>query len=130
MSTTDQRPPDIEIYIRSCSIETIQQWLSHAFDEVSPLVNLSPSTFEADCGLANQRCQILIHEKAAGKQYTSVWFKQNHTPWIDDLACAQSAAAHMKTEVRCANGGWQEGANEDESWWKVTEEGQTLTAWR
>ena len=49
----------------------------------------------------------------AVKGYTSLWFKQNHTPWDTDIDCARSAFDYLQREVRASTGAWSEGAEED-----------------
>ena len=81
--------------------------------------------------LSNDRpIELSITPCAAGKAYTSVWFKTPHTPWKDDLACAESALATIDTEVRCSAETWAEEEPEfSEKWWKITRNERELVVW-
>lgn len=53
----------------------------------------------------------------AEKNFASLWFKDNHTPWHTDLDCGRAAQAALALEVRCQDSAWQE------------EEGDTPAGW-
>lgn len=130
LKPSESKQTDIEIYVRNCPPARIVEWLQSEFSSVLPLTKITTHTFQTECTKDESSCTVLIHEGAVGKHFTSVWFKQNKTPWFDDLACAKSAVFFLQTEVRCANGGWKEGEDETLSWWKLDEEGQALVAWQ
>ncbi len=107
--------PDIEIYIKNIDLEQVKKWLDSHFDTVSaPLTRPNP-IFEAT--YQQQTVEIHTVEKAARGHFSSLWFKQNHTPWQTDLDCAISAVEFLKTEVRCSDGSWEEPTGEQEPFW-------------
>ena len=124
--TATTRHPDIEIYVKSRSLEEICQWLNGVFSAVE--LQHSQGTvhqYRTGCGIP-----VLIHEKVSGKAWTSVWFDSDSTPWEKDLDCAVVASQQMDTEIRCIAGGWNDGDDPDE-WWKVATDGEaTKMQWR
>ena len=60
----------------------------------------------------SSRKQIKICHKS------SLWFKENKTPWDNDLQCARVLHAALNKEVRCSNAAWQEG-DEGAAWTKL-----------
>jgi hypothetical protein len=114
---TNPRHPDIEIYIKNCSLETIQAWLaSHAekIDTLSSKGNSHSLTLHID----DHAIDTLIHERAVGKAWTSLWLKSDKSPWATDLECAHEAASALGAQVRCIVSGWEDGDDPDE-YWKV-----------
>lgn len=126
----DQRHPDIEIYIKNRSITAIESWLSTLGEDVSPVISQDSdkSTHEYIITLADNNIPVFIHERAAGKSWTSVWFQSDQTPWIKDVDCARVAAAALETQVRCIASGWQNGDDPDE-WWKIEDQTEELIKW-
>ena len=115
------RHPDIEIYIKNTSVEKITAWLSQRLDKIHALGN--KGLLHQFTGEYQQHTfEIVIHERALGKAWLSVWFQTDQTPWEVDLDCAREASIELKAQVRCIASGWQEGDDPDE-WWKV-EQGQ------
>jgi len=114
---TTNRHPDIEIYIKNCSVSTITDWLRSRFDNVEE----QPSSSQIHNITVTHQGKILslmIHEKAVGKAWTSVWFRSDSTPWERDLDCAAEASEQLHTQVRCIANGWSEGDDPDE-WWRI-----------
>jgi len=122
MSSTETRHPDIEIYIKNRPLEAILEWLNQRADALESR-HSSGSTHSLTAIFGQQRIPVMIHEKAVGKAWISVWFRSDATPWVRDLDCAQEAAETLDTQVRCIVSGWQDGDDPDE-WWKV-EGGET-----
>lgn len=124
---TDQRHPDIEIYLKSCTITDIESWLSTLGDLT--VAHSNEQTHQYQLTIGKQSMDVMIHERVAGKAWCSLWFKSNHTSWSQDLACAQAASEALNAQVRCVAGGWSDGDDPDE-YWKV-ENGNTETIiWR
>lgn len=111
------RQQDIEIYIKGPARSDIEQWLASNFDDLElqqQAGNNSVNNYSGSAALnqASPRCELLLLENAV-KGYTSLWFKQNHTPWDADIDCARSAFQYLQREVRASTGTWSEGAEED-----------------
>lgn len=124
---TDQRHPDIEIYIKNKSVSDIEQWLS-SLGQLST-TKTAGLTHHYSLSLADSDMPVMIHEKVAGKAWTSLWFKENHTSWDQDLACAEAAASAMATQVRCIASGWNDGDEPDE-YWKIENSQTEKIIWR
>lgn len=117
------RQPDIEIYLKDTDRAAVSAWLSKALNDA--------------CVWQHQgrvsRCQcagipVLWFERAVGAWH-SLLLDSAHTPWADDLQCAQAAAAHLNVTVRCAPGGWHEADGEADAdrWLQVNADGQSET---
>ncbi|WP_067514761.1 hypothetical protein [Endozoicomonas ascidiicola] len=119
---------DIEIYAKSLSLKTIQQWLENTFDHLVT-VNSGKVVHDLEVSYDGKKIPIMIVESAVGKAWTSIWFKSSGTPWEDDTQCARSLNGFAQCRVRCNSGPWQEGADMDE-WWQLDESGQdSLIKW-
>lgn len=119
---TDTRHPDIEIYIKNCSLQQIEGWLNSCADALI-VGKKSGEISHYTAVFAAAKIPVMIHEKVVGKAWCSVWFDGDATPWATDLECARAASAALNTQIRCIASGWQEGDDPDE-WWKV-ENGET-----
>lgn len=117
MSSTEIRHPDIEIYIKNRSLEQILTWLRRRADSLESH-NSVGGTHSLTAFINSQRIPVMIHEKAVGKAWISVWFRSDATPWVRDIDCAHEVAAALETQVRCIVSGWQDGDDPDE-WWKI-----------
>ena len=104
---------DIEIYIKGSDIAAIEKWLAGVFRTVK-LGDNGNKVIHGELVLDEgvDHCDLLTIKNAV-KGYTSVWFKQNHTPWDTDLDCARSAWRAMQQEIRASAGSWSEGAEPD-----------------
>lgn len=124
-----QRQPDIEVYIKECSIEEIISWLNSVFGEVKTPTSLDKASINVSCTSGDSTIPLTIYTGAAGKLYTSLWFKSENTPWETDLDCAMALATALNKELRCATSGWEESDDSENQWWKVTSEGKTMVSW-
>jgi hypothetical protein len=124
---SEQRPPDIEIYVKSCSVNQLEQWLESCGSSLQPTLSQG-AAHEYKLTTNQVDITVLIHEKVAGKAWTSVWFKSDKTPWMNDLECARQATAALNTQIRCIAGGWSEGDDPDE-WWKLEKGEEELIKW-
>jgi hypothetical protein len=127
----NQRHPDIEIYIKTRPLAGIENWLSTLGQECVSSVSSEPSgnkTHEYTLTIDGESIPVFVHEKAAGKAWTSVWFQSDKTPWEKDLDCARVASLALQAQVRCIATGWTTGDDPDE-WWKVEDEVEELITW-
>lgn len=124
---TEQRHPDIEIYIKSRTLDEIETWLG----SLGTLEKTTSQglTHDYKLSLDGQTVPLMIHEKVAGKAWLSLWFKENLTPWDQDLDCARAASEAMSTQIRCVASGWNDGDEPDE-YWKVENGQQETIIWR
>lgn len=125
---SEQRHPDIEIYVKNRSLDEIVAWLGSRFESVA--TDFTQGTIsEYTVSKNGTAIPVMVHQRVVGKAWTSVWFKNDQTGWEKDLDCAQAAAAEMDTQVRCIAGGWADGDEPDE-WWKVENGQQEKILWR
>ncbi len=118
--------PDIEIYVKAIHFPQMMNWLAKHFSAVSfssKAAHLYENGKPVKGKLSNQQgeTEVLITPHAAGKSFTSIWFKHNITPWQDDEHCAMSLLQEEDCEIRCSAAGWQESEEEDsEQWWLLS----------
>ena len=122
------RYPDLEIYAKDISFKDVDDWLHATFTTVERKDTVKKKS-EARSYWSVDGSDVIVFGNALGN-YSSIWFKQNNSPWDTDLECARSAASALKTQIRCSNSGWEEGQSADTQWWRVTEEeGEMLIQW-
>ncbi|MBT00289.1 MAG: hypothetical protein CMI01_16680 [Oceanospirillaceae bacterium] len=114
---SEQRHPDIEVYIKNRPLDAILDWLGERCSDVRTLRSAG-GTHALEIRIDDCIVPVMIHEKAAGKAWISVWFRSDRTPWPQDLDCAMEIAQALETQVRCIASGWSEGDDPDE-WWRV-----------
>ncbi|GAB2780760.1 hypothetical protein GCM10027040_03530 [Halomonas shantousis] len=110
-----QRYPDIEVYLASVDIGSLEAWLSDALDEMPSLVRAGKRQWRARGRHDGSSVPVLLVENAADG-YASLWFDSAETPWLRDVDCARAAATQLGCEVRCSLGGWQPGDDPDRFW--------------
>lgn len=127
--------PDIEIYIKNGSLDDMLKWLSTHFSGITAHEDWA-QRFDAGKMITTEvrhkdaRIPLMITPGAAGKAFTSVWFKSAQTPWHTDLDCARDCAVTLNMEVRCSAGSWQEDeALDSEQWWVLKGEQERLVRW-
>lgn len=127
--------PDIEIYVRDASLQNILDWLRLEFDQVS-ISDPGQNAFSkgkpaaGKLSLEGQSIPVFIMPNAAGKAFTSIWFKSNKTNWINDEACALSFLSFLDTEVRCSATSWHEQEEEgSDQWWLIKRNEKRLIRW-
>lgn len=131
-----QAQPDIEIYVKHITREMLSTWLSEHFDGVNDesLKQLdlnSAKPVSVSLTRDTNKVELFVTPKAAGKAYTSLWFKSDKTPWEDDLSCAESFISLADTEVRCSSATWSEQeAENSEMWWVITATERKLVPWQ
>ncbi len=126
--SNETRHPDIEIYIKSRSLDQIIAWLQTRCDSLKPL-HSSGTTHAFNAVMDGVKVPVLINEKAVGKAWVSVWFRSDATPWVRDLDCADEVAKALDTQVRCIVSGWQDGDDPDE-WWRIENGNTEKISWR
>jgi len=125
---TDTRHPDIEIYVKNRSLEAIQNWLASRSEQLQTRSSKG-LIHEFELTIGAEQVAVMVHEKVAGKAWTSVWFKSDKSHWAKDLDCATDAAREMDTQVRCIASGWADGDDPDE-YWKVENGEAEKIQWR
>ena len=125
---TEQRHPDIEIYVKNRSIADIENWLGNCAERLEQTFSQG-TIHEYSATIGEHRVPVMIHEKVAGKAWVSIWFKSENTPWAKDIDCAQAAADAMDTQVRFIASGWSDGDDPDE-WWKIENGNVEKIQWR
>ena len=125
---TDPRHPDIEIYVKNCSLEQLEEWITTHCTGFERRFNQG-LIYEYSCTMDSAPVEVMIHQKVVGKAWTSVWFKSDRTPWAKDLDCALDAFAALATEVRCIAAGWSNGQDPDE-WWEISTGQPEKIQWR
>ncbi|KZZ42660.1 MAG: hypothetical protein MK185_12065 [Saccharospirillaceae bacterium] len=103
-----ERFPDIEIYLMKAEAAAVKEWLNSALGEVT-VVKAGTTCHWQFSGM-----DVFFTEQAE-KNFSSLWFKQNRTPWLTDLDCARIAHAALGCEIRCSDSGWQEKEGDDQS---------------
>lgn len=122
------RYPDLEIYAKDITFKDVDDWLKATFKAVERKDTVKKKS-EARSYWTVDGSDVIVFGNALG-HYSSIWFKQNNTPWDTDLECARDAAKTLNTQIRCSNSGWEEGQSADTQWWRVTkEEGEMLIQW-
>lgn len=120
--------PDIEVYIKNIDLKRVKDWLDLHFDAVIATQASQNPVFKVT--YQRQTTEIHYVEKAARGHFSSLWFKQNHTPWSTDLDCATSAAACLQTEIRCSDGSWEEPTEAQGSvWYKLIDNEISKIRW-
>ncbi len=123
--------PDIEIYIRSVTLQAIEDWLKLCFDQVQPS---QPKAGKQARKVHHYRVSneghaiaVMVVENATGA-FSSVLFESDRSPWRKDIDCARQAFAHFVKEVRCIASGWNDGDEPDE-WIAINDTGENTILW-
>jgi hypothetical protein len=122
------RYPDIEIYVKDVTFKQIEDWLALHFKSVERK-HIETKKSEARSHWLVDGSEVIAFGNAIAK-YSSIWFKQNNSPWDTDLDCAHAAAKELATQVRCSNSSWEEGQGPESQWWRVVDgEEDMLIEW-
>lgn len=130
--------PDIEIYVKNAKATELYAWLTRffkvenhkVFEAERSLSDFAPTELKLNLPDGGKEYTLRITPSAAGKAYTSLWFKTRPEFWQADIDCASSYLESVDTEVRCASEGWTESEEEfSEKWWKLTRNEATLVSW-
>lgn len=107
-----ERFPDIEVYALKAEADEVCAWLKTQFSQVEEIKASSKMVLWRVDGVE------VLFTFNSNKNFASVWFKQNKTPWNNDLECGRSLHSAIEKEVRCSNAAWQEG-EEGAAWTKL-----------
>lgn len=122
------RYPDIEIYVKDVTFKDIDDWLKLHFTQVERK-HTETKKSEARSHWLVDGSEVIAFGNAIAK-YSSIWFKQNNSPWDTDLDCAHTACKELNTQIRCSNSSWEEGQGPESQWWRVVDgEEDMLIEW-
>lgn len=107
-----ERFPDIEVYALKPEASEVYDWLCIHFKNVEEKKSSAKSVLWLADGV-----EVLFTQNS-NKNFASIWFKENKTPWNNDLECGRSLHSALGKEVRCSNAAWQEG-EEGAAWTKL-----------
>lgn len=107
-----ERFPDIEVYLIKAEAQEVYDWLCTQFSEVEEQKS-SPKSVQ---WLVDGK-QVLLTLNS-NKNFASLWFKENTTPWDNDLDCGRALHTALGKEVRCSNAAWQE-TDKGPAWTKL-----------
>jgi len=131
----NNQQPDIEIYVKNASHQTILDWLGLEFERVD-IPTLTHDAFTkgrpaaGTLTLEGKTIPVFVMPNAAGKAFTSIWFKSDQTGWSSDEGCALSFLAFQDTEVRCSAASWHEQEEEgSDQWWLIKRDEKRLIRW-
>ena len=125
---SEQRHPDIEVYVKESNAQQLFDWLSAHIGEVSAPI-LGKDNLKTTLIYQGQTIPVLIQERVVGKAWTSIWFDSHATPWATDLDCARKIAKALDTQTRCILSGWKEGDEPDE-WMKIYRDQEEQITWQ
>ena len=132
---SSNRSPDIEIYVKHLDQNDLVCWLEKHFkiDKAQFLSTLKLTDQKMSSHIVTNeqaKIELMITPNAAGKAYTSLWFKSDFTPWHDDKCCALSFLEIKDAEVRCSANSWHEEEEEaSEQWLVLTRDGEKKVKW-
>ena len=120
-----ERFPDLEIYLLKPAADAITRWLTEIFPDLDTLSTNNERSHWRAGGM-----DIYLNDKAE-KNFASLWFKKNDTPWANDLELGRAAYQALQCEVRCSDSGWQEdeGAASNDGWIKINQNGEKPFQW-
>ncbi|MFT5594940.1 MAG: hypothetical protein ACI8SR_003343 [Oceanicoccus sp.] len=122
------RYPDIEIYVKDVTFQQIEEWLNLHFKNVERK-HIETKKSEARSHWLVDGSEVIAFGNAIAK-YSSIWFKQNNSPWDTDLDCAHTACKQLATQIRCSNSSWEEGQGPESQWWRIVDgEEDMLIEW-
>lgn len=107
-----ERFPDIEVYVLKPEASEIFTWLCSNFKHVEEKTSRAKSVLWLADGIE------VLFTANSNKNFASIWFKNNQTPWNNDLECGRSLHSALEKEVRCSNAAWQEN-EEGAAWTKI-----------
>ena len=103
-----ERFPDIEIYLMKAEAPAVKSWLTEALGDITEVKS------GATCHWQFDGMDIFFTEQAE-KNFSSLWFKQNRTPWLTDLDCARAAHQALSIEIRCSDSSWEEEEGDEQA---------------
>ena len=118
---------DLEIYVATKDLATIQRWLDQSFDQFK-VVRTNKKGFKFNCEFKTQTNHGLVHLNAGNTGFTSIWIDGKHTPWDDDVAMARSAFQAFGVSVRSIESAWSNGDDPDQ-WLEISDQGEAIIQW-
>jgi len=125
---SEQRHPDIEVYVKECNALQLYDWLKSNVGDVSP-PHKSKDNIKTTLTWQSSQIPVLIQERVVGKAWTSIWFDSDETPWATDLDCARQISKELSVQTRCILSGWNEGDEPDE-WMKIHNDHEEKISWQ
>lgn len=122
-----ERFPDIELYLMKAEPAAVSAWLEQALGQLTVKKSASGRHHWYVAGM-----DIFFNENAE-KNFASLWFKQNETPWLTDLDCARAAHAALGCEIRCSDSSWEEDESDDnagQGWIKLIRGEEKSFIWK
>lgn len=119
--------PDIEIYIKNKTLDELCEWLQERFG--AQIKQRTKSKAKLKFEHKGNKIPVKVFTKAAGKDFSCVWFDSPDAPWETDIDCARQAYQDLNTEIRCNAGGWHQDQEPDQ-WWCINEEGEASILWQ
>ena len=117
--------PDIEIYLKTKDLQVITQCLEQIFSQAITFNSEPP--FQA-CLINDIPIKVYLKVKSG---FSSIWFDSSHTPWENDLHCAQEFQKITGLICRCIKSSWAENETEDpDLWLEVNNQGQKELIWK
>lgn len=107
-----ERFPDIEVYLLKAEASEIHDWLCTQFSQVEEKKTTAKTVLWSVDGFE------VLFTLNSNKNFASLWFKENKTPWNNDLECGRTLHVALGKEVRCSNAAWQE-TDEGPAWTKL-----------
>lgn len=117
-----ERFPDIEVYVLKAEAAEIQNWLTSQFTQVEEQKSNTKSVQWLVDGAE------VLFTLNSNKNFASLWFKQNNTPWNNDLECGRALHTALDKEVRCSKAAWKEG-DEGPAWTKLIRDEEKDLDW-
>lgn len=111
-----ERFPDLELYLLKGEANSVQQWLEQALNMPLQTVKQHADHTHWRADLPQGTMDVLFNANAE-RNFASLWFKQNHTPWATDLDCARAAHQALGIEIRCTDSSWQENEQAEHAGW-------------
>lgn len=120
-----KRQPEVEVYLRGCSIEQVLGWIRDAVGQL---------TGPVDCGetMAYQTVAgaVILRPGVEGGPFLGVWFNTPARPWATDIDCARAAARDLGCVARCdASSEHPELPPSADVWLEVVDGVERLVAW-
>jgi hypothetical protein len=107
-----ERFPDIEVYLLKAETSEVYDWLCTHFTTVEEQ-KTTPKTVQWLVD-GNE----VLFTLNSNKNFASLWFKVNQTPWNNDLECGRILHTALGKEVRCSNATWQD-TDDGPAWTKL-----------
>ena len=123
------RFPDLELYILNADPEAVLSWLQQDIGALEA-IKTTEHLIQWRCQNSDGESMDIHLTFKAEKNFASLWFKQNKTPWDNDLSAGRRAFEVMGQEVRCSDSGWKEdSASDDGGWIQLNHNGEKPFSW-